>query len=174
MAIDRKTYRDRWQERIAALRQTDPVVRKVLAGEAITEAEWQDLAGRLNSPEFYFEEGNLRRAFEQPIGSLSDFIRAAVGLYQFPTREQRIERAFNTWIAEHSESIKPDQAHMLHLLRNIVMAAAVENQYQTLEPEVFNAPAFRRLGGLRKVEGIFGKQRLTDILDELRQLLKAA
>ena len=80
----------------------------------------------------------------------------------------------NTWIAEHSESINPDQAHMLRLLRNVVIAAAAEKQYQTLEPEVFNHPAFRRLGGLRKIEGIFGKQRLSDILDELRQLLEAA
>jgi type I restriction enzyme R subunit len=174
MAIDRKTYQDRWRERIVEMGQSDPIVRRVLAGEDITEAEWQELARRLNSPEFYFEEGSLRRAFEQPVGSLTDFIRAALGLYQFPSREQRIERAFNTWIAEHSESINPDQAHMLRLLRNIVIAAAVENQYQTLEPEVFNHPAFRRLGGLRKIEGIFGKQRLTDILDELRQLLKAA
>ena len=30
---------------------------------------------------------------------------------------------------------------MLRLLRNIVMAAADENQYQTLEPEVFNHPS---------------------------------
>jgi type I restriction enzyme R subunit len=174
MAIDRKTYQDRWRERIVEMGQSDPIVRRVLAGEDISETEWQELARRLNSPEFYFEEGSLRRAFEQPVGSLTDFIRAALGLYQFPSREQRIERAFNTWIAEHSESINPDQAHMLRLLRNIVIAAAVENQYQTLEPEVFNHPAFRRLGGLRKIEGIFGKQRLTDILDELRQLLKAA
>ncbi len=174
MAIDRKTYQDRWRERIDKMRQSDPVVRKILAGEGISEEEWLELAGRLNSPEFYFEEGSLRKAFEQPVGSLTDFIRAAMGLYQFPTREQRIESAFNSWIAEHSESINPTQAHMLRLLRNIVMVAAVENQYQTLEPEVFNHPAFRRLGGLHKIEGIFGKQRLKDILDELRQLLKAA
>ena len=108
--MDRKTYQDRWRERIIEMRQTDPVVRKILASEGISEAEWQDLASRLNSPEFYFEEGNLRRAFEQPVGSLTDFIRAALGLYQFPTREQRVERAFNTWVAEHSESINPDQA----------------------------------------------------------------
>ncbi len=174
MAIDRKTYQDRWRERIVELGQSDPVVRRVLAGEDITETEWQELARRLNSPEFYFEEGSLRRAFEQPVGSLTDFIRAALGLHQFPSREQRIERAFNTWIAEHSESINPDQARMLRLLRNIVIVAAAEKQYQTLEPEVFNHPAFRRLGGLRKIEGIFGKQRLSDILAELRQLLKAA
>lgn len=174
MAIDRKTCQDRWQELIAQLQDRDPVVRRILAGETVPEEEWQDLERRLNSPEFYFEVNNLRKAFEQPRGSLTDFIRVALGQFRFPTCEQRIERAFDTWIAEHSSSVNPDQAHMLRLLRNVVMAAAAEKQYQVLEPAVFNHPAFRRLGGLRKMETLFGKQHLADILDELKQLLSAA
>ena len=174
MAIDRKTYQDRWRERVLELQKTDPVVGKILAGEDITEEEWNALNARLNAPEFYFEVASLQRAFEQPTGSLTDFIRVALGLHKFPTHQERIERAFTTWIAEHSNSVNPDQAHMLRLLRNVVIAAVEENKYQTLEPEVFNHPAFRRLGGRHKVESLFGQQQLADILAELRQLLIAA
>ena len=49
-----------------------------------------------------FDETSLRKAFDQPTGSLNEFIRAALGLYQFLSREQRVERAFTAWVAEHS------------------------------------------------------------------------
>jgi len=74
----------------------------------VTENEWEELAQKLDAPEFWFEESSLRKAFDQPTGSLNDFIRAALGLYQFPSREQRVERAFTAWVAEHSSSINPD------------------------------------------------------------------
>jgi type I restriction enzyme R subunit len=173
MAIDRKTYQDRWLEKMREMRETDPVVRKVLAGDEITEQEWEELATKLNAPEWWFDEGALRKAFDQPTGSLTDFIRAALGMYEFPTREQRIETAFNTWVAEHSSSINPDQAKMLHLLRNVVLAAAKETKYETLDPAIFSRPPFTFLGGRAKVEGMFGRDRLGAIMEELRQLIAA-
>jgi type I restriction enzyme R subunit len=171
MAIDRKTYQDRWRERIEELRQTDPVVRKVLAGEEITEQEWEELATKLNAPEWWFEEAALRKAFDQPTGSLTDFIRAALGLFKFPTREQRIERAFNTWVAEHSNSISPEQARMLSLLRNVVMAASRETKYDKLDPTIFSNPPFTLLGGRARAESLFGRDKLASIMEELRQLI---
>jgi len=174
LAIDRKDYRDRWRERIIQMQKTDPVVQKVVAGQPITEEEWDALALRLNTPEFYFAEAALRKAFGQPTGSLTDFIRAALGLHEFPTREQRIERAFNTWVAEHSSSISPEQAKMLRLLRNVVLAAARETKYDTLDPSIFSRYPFRLLGGRAKMQSLFGEKRLVAIMDELRQLISAA
>ena len=174
MAIDRKTYQDRWRERIEELRQTDPVVRKVLAGDEISEQEWEELATKLNAPEWWFDEPALRKAFEQPTGSLTDFVRAALGLFKFPTREQRIERAFNTWVAEHSSSINPEQAKMLALLRNVVLAAAKETKYEVLDPAIFTRPPFTFLGGRTRIEGLFGRERLSAIMEELRQLIASA
>ncbi|MBM4082349.1 MAG: hypothetical protein FJ278_21775 [Planctomycetes bacterium] len=150
------------------------MVQKVVAGQPITEEEWDALALRLNTPEFYFAEAALRKAFGQPTGSLTDFIRAALGLHEFPTREQRIERAFNTWVAEHSSSINPEQAKMLRLLRNVVLAAARETKYDTLDPSIFSRYPFRLLGGRAKMQSLFGEKRLVAIMDELRQLISAA
>jgi len=45
-----------------------------------------------------FDETRPRKAFDQPAGSLNDFIQAALGLYQFSSREQRVERAFTAWV----------------------------------------------------------------------------
>jgi type I restriction enzyme R subunit len=168
LAIDRRTYRDRWAEMIQELRRTDPAVQRIFAGEDLTPEEWEDLAQRLNSPEFYFVEETLRRAFEQPTGSLSDFIRAALGLYRFPTREDRIQQVFNTWVAEHSADLTPEQAQVLRLLRQRVLAG------ETIELRIFSQPPFSLWGGRVRMEQLFGKDRLRDIVEQLNTLLSAA
>jgi type I restriction enzyme R subunit len=174
MAIDRKTYQDTWFKRIQELRDTDPVVRKIMAGETLTENEWEELAHKLNAPEFWFDEPALRKAFEQPSGSLSDFIRAALGLYQLPTREQRVQNTFNAWVAEHSDSINPDQARLLRLLRNVVVAAVSETKYVPLDPTIFTRPPFTYQGGRARAEALFGRDRLNVIMQELNDLIAAA
>lgn len=175
LEIDRQRYQDQWVKRVEALRETDPAVRKILAGEEITETEWEELAQRLNAPEFWFDEPALRRAFEQPTGSLNDFIRAALGLYQFPTREQRVERAFTAWVAEHSSSINPDQARMLQLLRNVVLATVRESAPASIDGGIFSRAPFSLLGGRTRMENLFGgREKLGAILEELNELITEA
>jgi type I restriction enzyme R subunit len=174
MAIDRKTYQDNWFKRVHELRDTDPAVRKVMAGESLTENEWEELAHKLNAPEFWFDEPALRKAFEQPSGSLSDFIRAALGLYELPTRQQRVERAFTVWVAENSSSINPEQARLLSLLRNVVSAAVTETKNVPLDPSIFTRPPFTFQGGRARAEALFGRDELAKIMQELNDLIAAA
>jgi len=160
---------------IEQLRETDPVVQKILASEEVTETEWEELAHRLNAPDFWFDEPALRKAFDQPTGSLNDFIRAALGLYQFPTREQRVERAFTAWVAEHSSSINPDQARMLQLLRNVVLATVREAAPAPIDTGIFMRAPFTLLGGRTRMETLFGgRERLGSILEELNELIAEA
>lgn len=175
LEIDRQRYRDQWIRRIEQLRETDPVVQKILASEEVTETEWEELAQRLNAPEFWFDEPALRKAFEQPTGSLNDFIRAALGTYLFPTREQRVERAFTAWVAEHSNSINPDQARMLQLLRNVVLSAVRETRPTPIDAGIFTRAPFTLLGGRTRMENLFGgRERLGTILEELNELIAQA
>jgi len=167
LAIDRKTYKDKWEEKIIELRGSDPTIERIFRGEELSIEEWDELAQRLNSPDYYFEEESLRRAFEQPTGSLSDFIKAALGLFKFPTREERIERAFNTWVAEHSSSINPAQAQMLRLLKARVMTG------EKIEIRLFSQPPFSLWGGLVRMEQLFGKEQLVKMIDEINTLLAA-
>lgn len=167
LAIDRRTYQDKWTERILSLSKTDAAVQRIFAGEPVTEEEWEDLARRLNSPEFYFDEAALKKAFDQPTGSLSDFIRAALGLFKFPTRDERIERAFNTWLAEHSSDMNPEKAQMLRLLKSRVLTG------EEIEMRVFSQPPFSLWGGRVRMEQLFGKDGLASIVDELNTLLAA-
>jgi type I restriction enzyme R subunit len=95
-------------------------------------------------------------------------------LYELPTRQQRVERAFNAWVAEHSSSINPDQARLLSLLRNVVSAAVSETKYVPLDPSIFTRPPFTFQGGRARAEAIFGRDRLTAIMQELNDLIAAA
>lgn len=167
LAIDRKAYQEKWADKIIELQKTDPVVQKIFANKELTEQEWDLLARRLNSPNYYFDEKVLRKAFEQPSGSLTDFIRAALGLYKFPTREERIIRVFNTWVAEHSDSIRPEQAKMLRLLQARVLAG------DAIEMRMFSQPPFSLWGGRVRMEQLFGKDILVKIVEELNMLLAA-
>ena len=167
LAMDRRTYQNKWVEKILELEKTDPAVQKIFSGDDLTEEEWETLARQLNSPEYYFDEKTLRKAFEQPTGSLSDFIRSALGLHKFPTREERIERAFNTWVAEHSNSLKPEQARMLRLLESRVLAG------DKIEMRLFSQPPFSLWGGRVRMEQLFGKEGLSRIVEELNALLAA-
>jgi len=167
LAIDRKSYREQWENKVIELRRTEPTVEKIFRGEELTDAEWEDLARRLNSPRHYFNEDNLRRAFEQPTGSLTDFIRVGLGMDRFLTREERIEKAFNTWVAEHSDSINPGQAQMLRLLKARVMTG------EAITMRLFSQPPFSLWGGLTRMEQLFGKEQLLQMVDELNSLLAA-
>jgi type I restriction enzyme, R subunit len=167
LSIDRKTYREKWEEKIVELRRADPALEKIFRGEDLTEQEWDALARRLNSPEYYFNEESLRRVFEQPTGSLSDFIRVTLGLDRFMTRDERIDKAFNTWVSEHSSSINPAQAQMLRLLKARVMTG----EEITMRP--FSQPPFSLWGGLTRMEQLFGKEQLLQMVDELNTLLAA-
>ena len=167
LAVDRKTYQEKWIDKIIELHKTDPAVQKIFDSEELSEQDWDLLARRLNSPKYFFDEKTLRKAFEQPTGSLTDFIHAALGLYKFPTREERIINVFNTWVVEHSDSIKPEQAQMLRLLQSRVLAG------DKIEMRIFSQPPFSLWGGRVRMEQLFGKETLAKLVEELNTLLAA-
>ncbi len=168
LAMDRKTYREEWEKKVLELKSTDPAVEKIFRGDELTDEEWEALARRLNSPRHYFNEDTLRRAFEQPTGSLTDFIRVTPGLDHFLSRDERIEKAFNAWVSEHSSSINPAQAQMLRLLKARVMTG------EEITMRLFSQPPFSLWGGLTRMEQLFGKEQLLEMVQELNFLREAA
>lgn len=165
LAIDRKTYLDKWREKVTELKTVDPAVQAIAEGRPLSEEEWDALAARLNSPEFWFTEQSLQAAFDQPAGSLADFILAALGLYKFPTREERIEKAFQAWVAQHSPT--PHQAEMLRLLKARVLAG------DRIDMTVFSQPPFSLRGGRSRMEMLFGRDGLERIVEEVNMHLVA-
>lgn len=168
MRVDIRDYQDDWNREVAARAAKDAVLAKIQDGEIPTDEELDQLAAALGGPEQFFNEPNLREAFGQPDASLLDFIRAALGQYQFPSREQRVDRCFEAWLIQHN--FDPEQARVWRMLKNQMLASYTSAR---LDLSIFNQlPPLRGWGGLRKATKIFGEQSLQQLLDELKEVLK--
>jgi len=160
LRVDARTYWDNFVDRASEMADDHPAVRRVKQGEIdVSDDELVDLEERLNTPEFYFNERNLRNATEQPFATLLDFLKAAFGLLRFPNREERIGQAFDAWIIDRN--FDPDQARLLRMLKNQVVAGRVPDL------GAFNQPPLRDHGGLGLAIKLFGEQSLKQVMDEL-------
>ena len=175
LVMDRTDYRNSWNQTINELSSSSSAIKRIIANEPIEDEEWQLLRSKLASPDMYFNENTLKEAFEQPQGSLSDFIKAALGMFTFPSREERVTKAFSVWLAEHSNSVNHDQARLLQLLQNVIISSIRDREKLQIESSLFQKPPFTLVGGLTRVQTMFGgKEELDTILEELNSLIEAA
>jgi type I restriction enzyme R subunit len=114
--VDKQVYVTDWEETVRRRATDDPLLRKVREDEPLKAEEEDELGRRLNQPERYFNEDNLRRAYRDPGGNLVDFIRAALGKLRIKSREEKLEEAFRAWLV--SRTVTPQQAEYLSLLKN--------------------------------------------------------
>ena len=159
--VDKREYVTQWEQAVKGHADADPLIRKVRDGEPLTEEEEAELTRRLNEPELYFNEDNLRRAYRDPGGTLVDFIRAALGMLQIKSRDERLDENFRAWLVP--KSLTPEQAQYLSLLKTRGIAKG------RIEIEDLFAPPLSILnaGGLG-IE-LFGEQGLKDMVTDLNR-----
>ena len=159
--VDKREYVTQWEQVVKDQANTDPLIGKVRDGEPLWESEEAELARRLNEPELYFNEDNLRRAYRDPGGTLVDFIRAALGMLRIKGQNERLDDNFRAWLI--SKSLTSEQAQYLSLLKNRGIAKG------RIEIEDLFAPPLSILnaGGLG-VE-LFGEQGLKDMVADLNR-----
>lgn len=161
MAIDRQNYQERFKETIRSMKE-DETVQKVLNDRVLTPEEIEALAKKLNQPKEYFNEDNLKEAYDQPAGSLVDFIKVAFGKYVFPSKKERINKTFDSWLRQ--KDFSPEQINLLSQLKNRFVAGNTE-----ITAEDFTKPPLREQGGIQKAVAIFGEQGLKNVLDEMNE-----
>ncbi len=146
--IDKNEYRSRWEETISAAQTSDPIIAKIKSGEDLTDEEQDELSRRLNENENYFNEENLRNAYKTPIGTIIDFIRAALGMVKVKSREEQVDENFRAWLVSHQ--FTQEQASFLSLLKNRGIANGHIELSELFEPPLIhsNAP--------EKVQQLFG------------------
>ncbi|MBW2020327.1 MAG: DEAD/DEAH box helicase family protein [Deltaproteobacteria bacterium] len=159
--VDKRNYLTNWEKSIRTAVKDDMLIRKIRDEESLSEEEEQILAERLNQPEMYFNEDNLRRAYRQPGGSLIDFIRAALGKLRIKSREDELTENFQAWLV--SKSLTPEQAQYLSLLKN----RGISTGKIGLE-DLFNPPlSILNAAGLG-VE-LFGEAGLKQIIEDMNE-----
>jgi len=161
MAVDRQNYKQKFEKTVEEM-QKDETIQKILSDKELEEQEMEKLADKLNSPEDYFNEDNLKDAYDQPTGSLADFIKAALGKYKFPTKKERVNKNFDSWLRQ--KEFSPDQIMLLALLKNRFAAGDSE-----ISIEDFTKPPLREHGGIQKAVGLFGEDGLKLALNEMNE-----
>jgi len=159
--VDKRDYVSNWETTIQSAMNDDPVLQKVKRGELLTEDEEKTLADRLNRPEMYFNEDNLRRAYRQPGGNLIDFIKAALGALRIKPREEELTENFQAWLV--SKSLTPQQAQYLALLKN---RGIVRGRIQV---EDLFVPPLSILNAAELGIELFGERGLKQIIEELNE-----
>lgn len=157
--VDKRDYITNWEQTIQRASQTDATVAKIKRGELLTAEEETELAERLNQPEMFFNEDNLRRAYRDPGRTLIDFIKEALGLIKEKNREERLTENFQAWLV--SKNLTPQQAQYLSLIKNrgIVRGQVTINDLFQPPLSVLNAGGFG-------VE-LFGENGLKEIIVDL-------
>jgi type I restriction enzyme R subunit len=157
--VDKRVYVSNWERAIQQAAKDDDVIRKLQDDLSLSSEEENALAKRLNSPELYFNEDNLCRAYNQPGGTLMDFIRAALGRFKLKSREEELTENFQAWLV--SKSLSPEQAQYLTFLKN---RGVVHGKIEV--GDLFQPPLSVLNAASLGVE-LFGEKGLKDIISDL-------
>jgi type I restriction enzyme R subunit len=113
-----KTYMEKVEKRIKTLAERHPTIQKIKRNEVLTERDLVELEKTLNSPELYVTEELLQRLYKQHKGTLVQFIKKILGLYEFPEPEKEIEEAFKTFMIEKNY-LNADQVNFLRTIQTV-------------------------------------------------------
>lgn len=114
--VDKRDYVTNWEKMISDDMDDDPIINKVRNEEELSEEEELQLEKKLNQPKMYYSEEKLRYAYDQPGGNIIDFIKYALKLTQFKSREEVLTDNFQAWLV--AKSLNPQQAQYLSLIKN--------------------------------------------------------
>lgn len=157
--VDKRDYVTNWETTVQSAVKDDPIIQKLRRGELLTEDEEKALADRLNRPEMYFNEENLRRAYRQPGGNLIDFIKAALGSLKIKPHEEELTENFQAWLV--AKSLTPQQAQYLSLVKNRGIARG------RIELEDLFQPPLSILNVAELGVELFGERGLKEIIQDL-------
>lgn len=160
-----ESYREQVEALVRRLADQLPELAKLKQGEHLGDQELERISDTLNQADLFVTEDTLRKAFEVPAASLADFLRHILceGAH-LPNREQRINAAFDAFIAAHGYL----RANQLNFLR-AVKAAVV--RHGRITRAALSEPPLSRVG---RVETLFPPQDIDELINLTNQLLDEA
>jgi len=155
-----ETYQAKVEKKIKELAESMPAVQKIKKDEALTEADLEQLEKTLNSPDLYITEENLKKIYEEHRGTMVQFIKKVLGMYEFPDPKQKIKEAFSTFIIEKNYL----NANQVNFVRTLV---TVFTSKQHIEfDDLFNPP-FTNIGA---PTSLFKKEELIEMVGLCKKL----
>ena len=109
------------EERIREMATDNPVMQKIANDEPITEEDLSGLEIALSDAGVAVTEETLQRGYRQPQGTLVDFIKSVLGLYQAPDPKKKIDEAFQTFMIMNNRHYTADQLHFIRMIQTVFM-----------------------------------------------------
>lgn len=160
-----ESYREQVEALVRRLAGQLPELAKLKQGEHLDDDELDQISKTLNQADLFVTEDTLRKAFEAPAASLADFLRHILceGAH-LPNREQRINAAFEAFIAAHGYL----RANQLNFLRAVKAAVL---RHGCITRAALGEPPLSRVG---RVETLFQPQDIDELINLANQLLDDA
>ncbi len=153
-------YRANVEKHVLTLAESDQSLKKLKAGQAVSDAELEKLEETLNSPDLYITEDNLRKVYQQPQGTFRQFVMHMFGQFQFPSREQLIANAFDVYVGE--KNYNADQIRFIRIVKNVLLERARKHERLAL-PDLYTG-SFESLG-TDAADRLFKPEELQELLD---------
>ncbi len=115
------TYRAKVEDWIKELAETHPVIRKIKNDGILTESDLQQLENTLFNSELTLNESKLKQIYHRQNTSLVELIRNILGLYEFPSPEDTIKDAFQTFVIENNKHYTADQLNFIRTLQTVFL-----------------------------------------------------
>ncbi|MBW4028212.1 MAG: DEAD/DEAH box helicase family protein [Acidobacteria bacterium] len=157
-----ETYREQVEALVRRLADQLPELAKLKSGESLSDQELEQIGQTLNQTDLFVTEDTLRKAFDAPAASLADFLRYILSPgAPLPTREVRINAAFESFIAAHGYL----RANQLNFLRAVKAAVLQRGQ---VTREALNEPPISRVG---RVAVLFPPEDIEELVNLANRLL---
>lgn len=151
-----ESYREQVEALVRRLADQLPELAKLKNGDNLTDEELERISKTLNQADLFVTEDILRKAFEAPAASLADFLRHILcESMQLPNREQRINEAFDAFIATHGYL----RANQLNYLRAVKAAVL---RHGRISRAALSEPPLSRVGS---VESLFPPQDIEELIN---------
>jgi len=155
-----ETYQAKVEKKIKELAESIPAINKIKKDQVLTEEDLEHLEKALNSPDLYITEENLQKIYSQHRGTLVQFIKKVLGLYEFPDPKEKIREAFSTFIVEKNY-LNANQVNFVRTLATVFLSK------QHIEFEDFFNPPFTNIG---IPTNLFKKEELEEMVGLCKKL----
>lgn len=160
-----ETYREQVEALVRRMAEQLPELAKLKQGGTLNDEEIDHISTTLNQADLFVTEETLRKAFEAPASSLADCLRHILCEdAQLPNREERINTAFDAFIAAHGYL----RANQLNFLRAVKAAVL---RHGRITRAALSEPPLSRIG---RVETLFPSQDIEELIYLANQLLDEA
>lgn len=164
-AVSITRYKEMVEEKVKELMESNPVLQKIVTGNAITEEEIEILAQELHEENPHITIGLLRRVYQNKKAKFIQFIKHILGLEVLETFNESVANAFDAFILEHSD-LSSRQLQFLDILKKYILEKGnlekrnlIESPFTMIHPE-----------GIR---GVFSPKEINEILNLTNKILAA-